>query len=71
MRVDISPHEFELETLCPLCTFGLNKDGSKCSCCSGTGMINTPLGEHILSFVCRRAKAWRNENPHPGNPPYV
>lgn len=63
--LDIKPDEFELEVQCPICVLGFMPSGAKCSCCDGTGMVNTPMGDHILSFVCNKAAAWRKENLPP------
>ena len=58
-EVQLDPADIELETLCPACSLGRTPSGAACSTCEGTGIVLTPVGEHLLAFVIRNAPAWR------------
>jgi hypothetical protein len=58
-EIFLDPQDLELEALCPTCQLGRMPSGANCSTCEGTGIVLTPVGEHLLAFVIRQAPAFR------------
>jgi DnaJ-class molecular chaperone len=58
MEAEIEPEDLILERPCPTCLVGRSPSGADCSTCNGRGIVVTPLGLHILSFVVKTEKAY-------------
>lgn len=72
--IQLTAADLELEAICPGtvgegCALGRMKSGAACPTCGGRGIVVTPLGEHILSFVIRNAPAWREKHKTPCQKP--